>query len=616
MIKKLAFKNIKKDLSVYSLYIFALSISIAAFYMYNAFHFQTLESIDTNSMRAEQGASALFFISIITILLMGLLCMFGTKFFMTFKSKEFALYRLNGMTKTMLVKLIFLENAIIFGLSLIFGIIAGEFIKFIVTIILKDQFLLSELKLENKFSLTVFLATIVIVMIIYLIASLFTTMYIQKNSIKILFNSNRHNEQTINILSIPKIIFKLLTSILILLLNYALIVTSMKNIFETSNPTIFLGIILLILISGALAVFEFYQVIGQIYLKVIPKQIKYKGINNFTFSVLGRKVQTTYKSISVISLLLLLSFFSVITANSFIFLGEKFTISSDYIIHGTSQANLDDLELTPLLKDAETVKYQTYNLPEEYSFSIMKLSDLNNLQKLSGKEIFPDLKNRTYYTNVAPSTESKELVLNEQIFSFAAQLSDINNFQPGNLVIINDNEFNQIIPLDVQNQSEFYNLAINSKNKELQTKINQLIAQGDSFNIVSRQDLFITALQFKLTFVGILFFSSLIFLNVLLAIFGLIIITDAYSNKAEFKKVSLLGFSTNQMNKSITNIILIYFFLPLVLFVPNIFFGSQVVTGTLDTLGSSTNVFIIVGIIFLLYGLIIKRIYQKIIFSN
>ncbi|MFC6039540.1 ABC transporter permease [Paenisporosarcina macmurdoensis] len=189
----LIFRNLKKNLKNYYLYVFALVFSVALY-----FSFVTLQydpSMDATKGSIKGGAS----VRAASILLVGIVSIFvlyANTIFIKRRSKEIGLFQLIGMNKAKIFRVLSIENLILYFGSIVVGIFVGfSFSKLILMILFKVTAVDTHASLQ--FSSQAFIQTLVVFLGIYLLILVMNYLFIRKQSILSLFNLTSSTENNV-----------------------------------------------------------------------------------------------------------------------------------------------------------------------------------------------------------------------------------------------------------------------------------------------------------------------------------------------------------------------------------------------------------------------------------
>ena len=119
----LARKNIRRNLSQYSLYIASMVFSIAIYFTFVTMKYN--ETITGEVEASKKIASIMSSSSVVLLVFVTIFIFYSNAFFMKKRKKEVGLYALLGVRKRQIGFLLFFENLLLGIISLIFGIFFG-----------------------------------------------------------------------------------------------------------------------------------------------------------------------------------------------------------------------------------------------------------------------------------------------------------------------------------------------------------------------------------------------------------------------------------------------------------------------------------------------------------
>ena len=135
-IKHLILQNLKKNISNYYLYVFALIFTVALY-----FAFVTLDNMDLSMDETKgsiKGAAAIRAASVLLVAIVSTFLLYANNIFIKRRSKEIGLFQLVGMTKGKIFRILSIENLLIYFSSTLIGIFVGfAFSKLILMILFK-----------------------------------------------------------------------------------------------------------------------------------------------------------------------------------------------------------------------------------------------------------------------------------------------------------------------------------------------------------------------------------------------------------------------------------------------------------------------------------------------
>ncbi|GGA28117.1 ABC transporter permease [Paenibacillus physcomitrellae] len=205
-INHLIWRNLRKNLKNYYLYVFALIFSSALY-----FSFVTLQydpSMD-ETKGSVKGGAALGAASVLLVAIVAIFLLYANSIFIKRRSKEIGLFQLIGMTKQRIFRILSAENLMLYFGSLIVGILVGfTFSRLMLMILFKIIGI--ETETAMNFSSQALGQTLIIFCGIYLLIMLMNYLFIARQSILSLFRVRSSTEAKVSKLSFWEIVMGLL----------------------------------------------------------------------------------------------------------------------------------------------------------------------------------------------------------------------------------------------------------------------------------------------------------------------------------------------------------------------------------------------------------------------
>ncbi|ALC88585.1 bacitracin ABC transporter permease [Bacillus sp. FJAT-18017] len=201
-INSLIFRNLKKNLKNYYLYVFALVFTVALYFAFVTLQYDPAmdETKGTIKGAASIRAASVLLVGIVTVFLL-----FANNIFIKRRSKEIGLFQLIGMTKSRIFRILTAENCILYFCSMAIGIFIGfSFSKLIMMILFK--ILQIELEASLNFSSQAFYQTVGVFSLIYLLIMCMNYAFIKRQSILSLFRVTSSTETRVKKLSVWEIL--------------------------------------------------------------------------------------------------------------------------------------------------------------------------------------------------------------------------------------------------------------------------------------------------------------------------------------------------------------------------------------------------------------------------
>jgi len=210
-INQLIFRNFKKNVKNYYLYVFALVFSAALYFAFVTLQYDPALDATKGSIK---GGAAVRAASVLLVAIVSIFLLYANTIFIKRRSKEIGLFQLIGMTKTRIFRILTAENFMLYFSSLIVGILIGfSFSKVIIMILFKITDTKGIAKLH--FSEEALIQTLIVFGIIYLLIMTMNYLFIKRQTILALFRVTSSTESKTKRISILEIIIGILGMIFI-----------------------------------------------------------------------------------------------------------------------------------------------------------------------------------------------------------------------------------------------------------------------------------------------------------------------------------------------------------------------------------------------------------------
>ncbi|WP_342499690.1 ABC transporter permease [Bacillus sp. FSL M7-0791] len=251
-INQLIFRNLKKNLKNYYLYVFALVFSVALYFSFVTLQYSPALDGVKGSIK---GGASIKAASVLLIAIVGIFLLYANSIFIKRRGKEIGLLQLIGMTKQKIARLLNAENFILYVTAMVIGIIAG-FIgsKLMLMVLFKVTGVNAIANLH--FSGMALLQTLIVFFIIYGLIMLRNRRFIKKQTILSLFRTTSSTEQRVKKISVLEIIIGVFGIVLIssgYYISSKLFTGSYTSMFELLLAMIY------ILASVIIGTFLFYK---------------------------------------------------------------------------------------------------------------------------------------------------------------------------------------------------------------------------------------------------------------------------------------------------------------------------------------------------------------------
>lgn len=271
-VSQLIFRNLKKNLKNYYLYVFALIFSSALYFAFVTLQYDPSMDPAEGTVKGEASIKAA---SVLLIVIVSVFLLYANNLFIKRRSKEIGLFQLIGMTKSRIFRLLSTENFLLYFGSVAVGILIGfAFSKLIIMILFKVTGVNAIADLH--FSTMALLQTLAVFSFIYLFIMLINFIFIKRQTILSLFQTLSKTEGKAKQVSLWQMLIGI-AGISLIITGYYLSTILFESEFNVNQLFISMLIIL-----------------GSV---IIGTYLFYKGSVNFIFHFI-RKRKNGYLSIN------------------------------------------------------------------------------------------------------------------------------------------------------------------------------------------------------------------------------------------------------------------------------------------------------------------------------
>jgi len=398
------FRNLKKNVKNYYLYVFALIFSVALYFAFVTLQYDPSMNEVKSSIK---GAAALKAASILLIAIVAIFLLYANKLFMKRRSKEIGLFQLIGMTKTAIFRLLSTENFLLYYGSLLIGTFIGfSCSKLVMMILFKITGVKTNATLQ--FSIEALIQTLLVFSVIYLVILFINYIYIKRQTILSLFRVISSTEGKVKKISVLQMIIGVV-GILFIVSGYYV----SSKLFDGDFTTINELFIAMTFILGTV---------------IIGTYLFYKGSVTFIANMI-RKSKGGYLSINEVLSLASIMFrmksnallLTIITTVSALAIG---LLSLCYISYYSADKNAKDNVPSnfSLITTKEAKQFEQALMAKNISFSEKRIpvlyADVNvkNIMETSLKEINADPNIMTLAIISDEAISNLHLGKNESIF--------------------------------------------------------------------------------------------------------------------------------------------------------------------------------------------------------
>ncbi|MBQ7944045.1 MAG: ABC transporter permease [Lachnospiraceae bacterium] len=302
MLCKLSMKNIRKSMKDYAIYFFTLIVGVAIFYVFNAIETQTVMLSVTSSTKEliAMMVDMLNIVSVFVSFVLGFLIIYASRFLMTRRNKEFALYLLMGMGKRKISMILFIETLLVGCISLAVGLLVGTGISQVMSVFVAQMFEADMESFQFVFSVDACKKTVLYFGIMYVFVMAFNTFMIGKCKLIDLLQASKKSE-TVKMKN-PWVCIVVFVVAAIALGHAYYQVTA--TVLQLSRMELITAVI-----TGIVSTFLLFWSVSGLVLKLVMsfKNTYFKGLNSFTLRQISSKVNTTVFSMTITCLMLFMT---------------------------------------------------------------------------------------------------------------------------------------------------------------------------------------------------------------------------------------------------------------------------------------------------------------------
>ena len=597
MFFKLARKNVTRSLKDYSVYFLTLTLGVSLFYVFNSLEGQWAMQMLAKSAHY-MVESILIFMNIFSAfvsVVLACLVLYANTFLMKRRKRELGTYFLLGLPAGRVSLLLVLETLLIGLMALAAGLVLGVLLAQGLGLLTIAMF--SAYPAGEQFALVLSVKaigkTVLYFGVIFLVVMILTGVSVSRAKLIDLMQGARKNEEMKE--------RPLWTSVLTFLAGVALLVVAYAMLLIRGmlyiDPLFFLMLAL-----GTLGTLLFFRSLSGFLLRVVKghKKLYYRGLNMFVLRQFNSRIHTTYLSMTVICLLLLLAIgvtACCVGLNDTIEQNTSSAAPYDVTIQNYSgdttvadlPARLAESGFDPALLGEQHDFLFYYNdpavtgIPADDAYAVVLLSDYNALMALQGGQalagdglpLVTDQAIVTGYSGmnrylVAPDSWAEALQVRRQVFC-ANYRGDKQTAEDALAAAYSSPAFSDGLTLSLDTCIGIYTENMGSK--------------------------------ILVLFMGL--YLGMVFLLTAAAVLALQQLSQAADNVPRYQILSRLGVPERMRDRSVLTQVALSFFLPLALAVVHSIVGMTAANAVISVVGRVDSVrssLVTAGFLVLIYG--------------
>ncbi|PIC86780.1 bacitracin ABC transporter permease [Sporosarcina sp. P20a] len=334
-LNQLIFRNIKKNLKHYYVYIFALVFSVGLYFSFVTLQFDPALDDATGGVK---GAAAIKSGSVLLIAIVSVFLLYANNLFIKRRSKEIGLFQLIGMTKGTVFRILSVENFMLYVGSLVVGIFLGFSMSRLLMLVLFKVTGVTDVA-TLRFSSEALLQTLAVFAAIFVLILIMNAIFIKRQSILSLFRVTTVTQQRVKKMTVFQAVIGVF-GILLIIFGYYLSARLFSSMLLINQ--LFL-VMIIILASVIVGTYLFYKgSVSFIFNLIRKRKGGYLNINDVLSlsSIMFRMKSNSFllmiiTSLSALSIALLsLSYISYYSVEKSV---ER-TIPADFTIPDTTRA--------------------------------------------------------------------------------------------------------------------------------------------------------------------------------------------------------------------------------------------------------------------------------------
>ncbi|WP_316110431.1 FtsX-like permease family protein [Clostridium sp.] len=646
-------RNVKRSFKDYAIYFLTLTFAVCIFYSFNSISSQKAMMDVTNSKAEiiQMLSKIISMTSVFVSIILGFLIIYANNFLIKRRKKEIGLYMTLGMGKRKISYLLIKETFLIGLLSLGLGLMAGVVVSQGLSLFTSKLFEVNVSKFNFVFSPNAAIKTSLYFGLIFILVMIFNTLVISKYKLIDLLRAGRKNE-SIKIKSTKVSFLLFLLSIILIGVAYFIILKfGFDNGISYVQISVILGIVGTVLLFLSLSGF---------LINALEKSEKFylKNLNMFVLRQINSKVNTTYISMSVISLMLFLTITLLSTGVSFKnSLQTTLKNNTPYDVTFYSFSTGDE-EIANISKSLDKIgldynntfrEYLSYNLYTSnegikqyiYNYGNAKvkknldsydknldciaISDYNKLRAMAGESTFNPQKDEVILIS---NVNDYDKAVNKFIENNKTMRIGNNDYRIINKKALKDNLETSalatkfmvaVLPDEVVKDMEISTTYLSGNYKEKSEKIENEIYDVftgfttrkysyDEYGFIlgeTRDMAYDASVGMSVTVMYIGIYLGVIFLISSAAILALQQLSEASDNIERYEVLKKIGTSSKNINKAVFSQVFIYFMMPLTIAIIHSIVGIIVASKVISMFGASSilvSAIITAIIIIVVYG--------------
>ena len=303
MFSKLAVKNVGRSFRDYGVYFLTVAFGVCLFYVFNALETQTVIRYLSSHQRQELVGAIQQLIGVLSVFVwfvLAFLILYASGFLVRRRSREMGTYLMLGMERWQVARLLLAETAVTALVALAVGLALGVVLSQALSVFTAGLFAVPQTEFQFSVSLPALLRTILAFVGIFLLVMLYHAFTVSRRKLIDLLRARRVNQE-LKVRSLGMSVVLFLVGCTLLVVAYAMLLT--RGLLRVDSLFwVMIGL-------GSLGTLLFFRALSGFLLRLCQsnKKLYYKNLNMFILRQFNASINTTYRSMTVICLMLLLA---------------------------------------------------------------------------------------------------------------------------------------------------------------------------------------------------------------------------------------------------------------------------------------------------------------------
>ena len=303
MFFKLAVKNVGRSFRDYGVYFLTVTFGVCLFYVFNALEQQSVMQYLSNHQRQDVVAGIQQLIGMLSVFVwfvLAFLILYASGFLVRRRSRELGTYLLLGMERWQVAWLLLAETVVTALAALLAGLVLGVVLSQALSVFTAGLFSVPQTGFQFALSGSALLRTGLAFAGIFLLVMAYHALSVSRRTLITLLQAGRtHQECKVRSLGMSVALF--LAGCILLGVAYAMLLT--RGLLRVD------GLFWVMIALGSLGTLLFFRGLSGFLLRLCQsrKKLYYKNLNLFILRQFHAGINTTYRSMTVICLMLLLA---------------------------------------------------------------------------------------------------------------------------------------------------------------------------------------------------------------------------------------------------------------------------------------------------------------------